>query len=347
MATTAKSRLILIKTGKTLSKVLLSRTVSWKKNIQEKNAIACKKMLISQNHIEINRCLLCGNETFPKVTIEGVPYGICNSCNHLQASRRPVARFLSDLYGSNDDVISTQNLAYVDISKKDLELRVDEIARPKVKFVSENISFSKSDLWIDIGSGTGDILISARDEGFDILGVEVSPTEIFIAAERNIPTLEMFYDGMTEIPSIAKAKVVSIFNVLEHTLDPYFFLNSIASQLSQESYLVIEVPRLDSATSIIQYMNPAIHYRHIYPPEHLNIFSDKSIEVLLGKLDMEIVSKWFFGSDAIEIFGYVTELLEPNVNGDLCKFEKEVNLLQMNLDQAGLSDVMLLVAKKC
>jgi SAM-dependent methyltransferase len=335
-----------IKTGKPISKVLLSRTLSWKKNIQEKNAIVCKEMLIPENHIEINRCLLCGNETFPKLTIEAVPYGMCNSCNHLQASKRPVARFLSDLYGSNDDVTSTQNLAYVDISKQDLELRVDEIARPKVKFVSENISFSQSDLWIDIGSGTGDILISARDEGFEILGIEVSPTEISIAEERKVPTLEMFYDGTTEIPSISTAKVVSIFNVLEHTLDPYFFLKSIASQMSKESFLVIEVPRLNSATSVIQYTNPPVHYRHIYPPEHLNIFSDKSIEVLLEKLSMVIVSKWLFGSDAIEIFGYVTALLQPNVNGDMCKFEEAINLLQMNLDEAGLSDVMLLVAKK-
>ncbi len=336
----------MIKTGKPISKVLLSRTLSWKKNIQEKNAIVCKEMLIPENHIEINRCLLCGNETFPKLTIEAVPYGMCNGCNHLQASKRPVARFLSDLYGSNDDVTSTQNLAYVDISKQDLELRVNEIARPKVKFVSENISFSQSNLWIDIGSGTGDILISARDEGFDILGIEVSPTEISIAAERKVPTLEMFYDGTTEIPSISTAKVVSIFNVLEHTLDPYFFLKSITSRMSKESYLVIEVPRLNSITSVIQYTNPPVHYRHIYPPEHLNIFSDKSIEVLLEKLDMGIVSRWLFGSDAIEIFGYITTLLQPNVTGDMCKFEKEINLLQINLDEAGLSDVMLLVAKK-
>jgi hypothetical protein len=34
------------------------------------------------------------------------------------------------------------------------------------------------------------------------------------------------------------------------------------------------------------------------------------------------------------------------MNRDAYIFEEEINLLQINLDEAGLSDVMLLVAKK-
>jgi hypothetical protein len=61
---------------------------------------------------------------------------------------------------------------------------------------------------------------------------------------------------------------------------------------------------------------------------------------------MERQATWYFGSDAIEIFGYVIELTQPHFDKGLDGYSNEINLLQQQIDNAGLSDVMLLVTKK-
>ena len=48
--------------------------------------------------------------------------------------------------------------------------KANEIAYPKAKFASENIQ--ERGLWIDLGAGTGDLLISAKKLGWETLGFE-------------------------------------------------------------------------------------------------------------------------------------------------------------------------------
>jgi hypothetical protein len=76
----------------------------------------------------------------------------------------------------------------------------------------------------------------------------------------------MFFDGSKEVPNIKEAKIVSIFNVLEHTMDPLSFLPSISKSMASSFYLVVEVPLLDSISRVVQMANPELAYRHIYPP---------------------------------------------------------------------------------
>jgi SAM-dependent methyltransferase len=335
-----------MKVGKPISETLLSRTFDWKRRVHKQNRIHAARMLEKANHYEVTVCLLCDSETSPYIKVDGVAYIHCNNCNHVQSSIRPSLNFLTSLYGSSDAEYSSQDLAYVNLSPAEMEARVEEIAVPKVEWVKNSVGFEVGDLWLDIGSGTGDTLVAARKFGFDVIGVETSPSEILIAESRTIPTLAMFYDGTQKIAEISKAKVISIFNVLEHTLDPYDFLLSISRDMNSGSYIVIEVPRLNGFTSMVQRSQPMNVYRHIFAPEHLNIFSDKSMDFCLDKLLLERKATWFFGSDAIEIFGYVINTFNPAGSDSLDSYSNEINLLQEQIDLGGLSDVMLLIAQK-
>jgi hypothetical protein len=339
-------RFLMIKYGKTINKTLLSRTFSWKVEVQNQNRNLCQSMLKPENHSIIENCLICGFETSNSLEIDLVSYGLCSNCNHLQSSKRPTLAFIQNLYRSDEENYSSQDLAYVEIPPADLESRIQEIAKPKVQFVTSAIEFSQPDLWLDIGSGTGDILVAARSFGFEIQGIEVSSTEIKLAEQRLVPTINVFFDGSQQLPEIAQAKVVSIFNVLEHTLDPLVFLEGTVNQMQSGAYLVIEVPRLESISSIIQSANPPTHFRHIYPPEHLNIFSDKSMDLCLSTLNLKREATWYFGSDAIEIFNFVSNAIDPERVDGFEDFQEEINLLQSQIDLAGHSDVMLVVAKK-
>lgn len=336
-----------MKIGKAISQILLKRTVPWKLKVHKRFDQLSLKMLMPGNFVLTENCLLCNTLTSAYATLSGVPYGLCINCNHVQAVKRPTSEFLYGLYGSiEEEKYAPQDLAYVTLSELDLEARINEIAAPKVKFVKDNINFVQGDLWIDIGSGTGDVLVSARNLGFDILGVEISPSEISLAESRLVPTVPIFYDGSQSLPRIDSAKVVSLFNLLEHTLNPLNFLASIIDQMPSKSFIVIEVPRLNSMSSIIQAGSSTKVYRHISPPEHINIFSDKSISIILQKLSLESINTWYFGSDAITLFDYIIELTKPNFIGSLELFSSQINLLQHQIDLANLSDVLLLVARK-
>ena len=131
--------------------------------------------------------------------------------------------FLKTLYGSSEDVYSSQHLAYVSIPQTVLDARLEDIATPKVAWVQDSITFRKDDLWLDIGSGTGDVLVAAKKLGFRVQGVEASFSEIEIAKKRFVPTTSMYFDGS----------------------------------------------------------QPKTVYRHIFAPEHLNIFSDCSLDACL------------------------------------------------------------------
>jgi SAM-dependent methyltransferase len=335
-----------IKVGKPISKTLLSRTFDWKRKVHSQNRIHATRMLEKDNHHEVTCCLLCDSQTSPYIEVDGVDYGHCSNCNHVQSSIRPTLNFLTNLYGSDQEDYSSQDLAYVNLSPTDLDARVKEIARPKVEWIKNSINFHPGDLWLDIGSGTGDTLVAARQFGFDVLGIETSPSEISLAESRSVPTLAMFYDGSQRIAEIMNARVISIFNVLEHTLNPFDFLLSITQDMASGSYIVIEVPRLNGFTSVVQCSQPKNVYRHIFSPEHLNIFSDKSMDFCLNRLLLEREATWYFGSDAIEIFGHVISSFKPDFSEGLDSYSKEINLLQEQIDKNGLSDVMLLIAKK-
>jgi hypothetical protein len=70
------------------------------------------------------------------------------------------------------------------------------------------------------------------------------------------------------------------------------------------------------------------------------------MDLCLDKLLLQREATWYFGSDAIEIYGHVISSFDPEFNEGLDNFSSEINILQEQIDLSGLSDVMLLVAKK-
>jgi SAM-dependent methyltransferase len=322
------------------------KAVTILEEVYSKNKLNAARMLLRGNHTQEDNCLVCGHLTSVFLDVDQVTYGHCTQCNHVQSSVRPTSVFLNTLYGSDNEESSSQDLAYVNISTSTTEARIYEIAEPKVEWVSNSIAFNLQDLWVDLGSGTGDTLMAAKKFGFDVLGIEISPTEISVAESRLLPTIPMFFDGSQNIPQIQTARVVSIFNVLEHALNPVDFLSSISRQMASGSYLVIEVPRLDGLSTVIQRSRPKTVYRHIFAPDHINIFSDISMDYCLSKLSFERVATWYFGSDALEVFSYVMNIVYPENSESLEKYTEEINLLQKQIDLIGASDVMLLIAKK-
>ena len=332
--------------GKEISELLLARSFEWKREVHKINKSNMIRMLQCDNHYVLVFCLICDAPLIEIMEIDGMRYGECAQCCHLQAINRPSRNYLEALYGSQGIAYTSQDLAYVDVSTSVLQDRISHIASPKVDFIVENIEYEHGDLWVDIGSGTGDLLIEAQNIGFSTMGIEASPSEINIATTRGIRTLNIFYDGTQLIPELKEAKIVSLINLLEHVDSPKTFLKNTISQMKQGSYFVMEVPRYNSASTIFQQFNSDLVYKHIWSPGHINIFSDHSLSKLLDVSGARIIGKWLFGSDAIEIYGQIINSISPGIKGDLLFYLKNIRYLQSVIDRAGLSDVMLVVSQK-
>lgn len=97
---------------------------------------------------------------------------------------------------------------------------------------------------------------------------------------------------------------------------------------------------VDNITHIIALY---INNRYIVPPIHLQMFNEKSLEILLkGRFD--IVVKWRFGQGFMDVINNAMILSQTKH----CKIYEEImrgqNHIQRAIDETGLSDQILLVA---
>jgi hypothetical protein len=217
-----------MKLGKQIPSLLFERTAEWKANIvahQEKvsNFLLGKRELINTSH----SCLICGSEIDFWGYSLMVKYFECKSCSNLQTELIPSSEALNWIYGPQDKSVSAQNNVYVDLKDSSLAKRIREISEPKIEFIHTRVDGSPGDLWIDLGSGTGDMLLLAQEKGYESLGIEVSESEIIIANKRKLKTHKEFLSSVTQVPRLNQAKVLSLFNILEHIPDPVAFVVNV------------------------------------------------------------------------------------------------------------------------
>ena len=82
--------------------------------------------------------------------------------------------------------------------------------------------------------------------------------------------------------------------VLEHIPNPSDFIRDIYDYSNKNSILVFEVPRHPSLASFSNLVSHDAVYRHIVPPQHLQIFTEEGVDKIL-KNKYEIIGKWGFG----------------------------------------------------
>lgn len=270
-------------------------------------------------------------------------YYKCNHCGALYLDNLPK---IAEMY-RNDEISNTAT--YIDDSR--YEERIKMIVAPKVDFVAEvckknEIIFNK---WLDIGSGGGHLLSHLKRIGIQGYGIESDIRQYKFSKQKNLFVLNDFIDVEKNKPEINKllneVDVVSMFMVLEHIDCPEEMINYLYNHMKLGAVLVIEVPRHPSVASFANLTNKDIIYRHISPPDHLQIFSEKSIDYLFRD-KFELLGKWGFGLGFTDIINYL--MISAGMEDDDI-YEKIMNCsndVEAIFDKAGLSDDMIFVAVK-
>ena len=139
--------------------------------------------------------------------------------------------------------------------------------------------------------------------------------------------------------------LISLINVLEHIKNPIGLVNDLYDRMHRGAMMVFEVPRHPSVASLANLTHHSIIYRHITPPVHLQIFSDKAINMILeGKF--RLLGKWEFGQGFTDLINYAMISSDTHENELYDEVMKASNSIQFAIDKAGLADQILVIAQK-
>lgn len=173
--------------------------------------------------------------------------------------------------------------------------------RKKVALLSK---FNQKGKVLDIGAGTGDFLVAAKNEGWNITGIEPSTKAKEIAISKGVS----FSDSLENLEDHT-FDVITMWHVLEHVPDLDFQMQQLKRLLKPNGTIIIAVPNFKSYD--------ANHYKSFWAaydvPRHLWHFSKTAIEKLFANQNMKLIKvkpMWF---DSF----YVSLLSEKYKNGKM------------------------------
>lgn len=140
---------------------------------------------------------------------------------------------------------------------------------------------------LDIGAGTGDFLLEAKNQNWEILGIEPNDKAKGIAVGKGIK----FGETIEKLESNS-FDVITMWHVLEHVPDVEHQVAELKRLLKPSGTIIIAVPNFKSYD--------ANHYKEFWAaydvPRHLWHFSKTAIEKLFDKQNMnleDIKPMWF------------------------------------------------------
>ena len=158
--------------------------------------------------------------------------------------------------------------------------------------------------FFEVGVGEGFLLEKARMNGWQIHGTDFSKSGIQKFNPQLIKNVE-FGDAFEILEKYRnegkKYDVCIAQNVLEHVLDPKTLMTNLRSMLKENGVIVIKVPNDFSEIQKRVFDLGIIKERFwIVPPEHLNYFNTKNIQVFLKNLNFKIID--MYSSFPIDFF---------------------------------------------
>jgi SAM-dependent methyltransferase len=150
-------------------------------------------------------------------------------------------------------------------------------------FLSDSNAPAHGEL-LDVGCGTGNFLVVARDAGYSVSGIEMDGNAARFAKERLglgrvLPlTIGQF---AARHPS-QKFDVITFFEVLEHQADPQIFLDTVIACLRPNGWIALSVPNRNRWMTGIDVLD--------YPTNHFLRWSAAALERFLVSRGFEILT---------------------------------------------------------
>jgi hypothetical protein len=120
----------------------------------------------------------------------------------------------------------------------------------------------------------------------------------------------------------------------------------LTAPLAPGAHVVVEVPRHPSISSFSNLLYPDLACRHIYPPDHMHIFTEASLERVLAASGLSARAVWVFGQDYQELVYSSAAHAGLGESAFLHRVLDISQAVQRAIDQENLCDVLFVVARK-
>lgn len=252
-------------------------------------------------------CKNCGHSLDEGIKYEshGLTYAICNTCGHVQGMYEETDEYSEYIY--NDSQYGTYMYARDDEQLK-YDERVNNIYLPKAKFlkdvlVNELGTISTIDV-LDIGAGSGYFLSALDDLNIKAQGVDMSEHQVaygntYMHSEHGTTLKNISGCDIESVIESTDANIISAIGVIEHLTDYHKVLKKIHDNKSVK-YFYMMVPMF-GLSNVLETITPEVYNRHLGGP-HTHVFSTESIEWLCNQYNMEMIGKWQFGTDMMDLY---------------------------------------------
>lgn len=132
---------------------------------------------------------------------------------------------------------------------------------------------------LEVGCGDGFFLAALQRAGAEVHGIEPSAAQARLALDRGLSVVQGFLTEQPLRPSLFDGFATR--QVLEHVVDMQAFLRAIRAQLRPDAVGLVEVPNLDKLVAQRRFFD--------FIPEHVNYFSPRTLEMVLGLAGFEVL----------------------------------------------------------
>lgn len=205
----------------------------------------------------------------------------CVTCRLVYVSPRPATRAAIDSLYTND-VYSARQVSHALTASRMREAgwRLDKLERHA----------PRRGRLLDVGCSAGSFLVAARRRGWDVRGMDVSPAAVLHA--RTTHALDVAVSTLEETTLPQRSfDVVTVFECIEHMLDPRAAMQAAAGLLREGGLLVITTPNIDGFVPRMTYWllgRTLGAWEHPTPPHHLYQFSRRTLTALLEDLGFRV-----------------------------------------------------------
>jgi len=278
------------------------------------------------------RCPTCGSaDARHELDKDHLTIVRCNQCDLVYVNPTFDEAHYKRVY------VSTEYQEIVrDLGIKSHEYRTRRFGQERVRLMSDQLPGVRSPKYLDVGCSTGFVVEAARDAGWNAIGIDLNPSAIEFGQSRG---LELRAVALEDAGYDAESfDAVSLFDVLEHLLDPVRTLRACTRLLRPGGIVFLYVPNYDSASRML--MGKDAHF--IWPTHHLNYYTPATIRDLMTRESLDTVYLATEGLDLVDYLWYRREVQGRSDEG----VEEIADLLQFFVNAGAYGKNLRVIARK-
>jgi len=287
-------------------------------------------------------CAICGSSEF-HIRLRSYGAGTrlleCLGCGFCLSDPMPKEKETKDIYRDADYFANAHSLHR---GYEDYEGDSENIRRTFTRrFLALAPLLPHSAAILDVGCAYGYFLDIAASAGHNVQGIDPSPAAIAVARERHGDKVREGTLGDSSWPAHA-FDLVTMWDVLEHTLDPRKAIVAAARLLRPGGILAITVP--DSGSIPARVMGR--RWMGYKPGEHPIFFSRSSLQQVLDETGFTVEAmrhegKFVSGATFLNRLAYYFPLLLP-----ITQWAERRAFVRSMFFYVNPFDILLVVAKK-